>query len=234
MFSSWSEDGPKVTTKERSRFLDPLVKKPKGGEATSTKSTPSRSSNTDQALQQRRSYSSSGPSQPRRNNLHDQMLRNRADLQQSNSVRARQKPINLESNLRDGISRRNAPPGSQQERAPASREATSQVSAKARTGTSATPQRYSSTPPTRAPADHQRTPQQSTPRSKPAPEANKPFDSTLFYPIGSDVVHNNFGKGVVLQPPPSTDSTKLLVRVKFDNGRTMEFPADGHDLVPVF
>jgi len=58
------------------------------------------------------------------------------------------------------------------------------------------------------------------------------MDSTWFFPVGSDVVHNNFGRGVVLQPPPPGKDKELLVRVQFENGRTMEFPANGSDLSP--
>jgi hypothetical protein len=58
------------------------------------------------------------------------------------------------------------------------------------------------------------------------------FDSTWFFPVGSDVVHGNFGRGAVLQPPPPGKNNELLVRVQFENGRTMEFPASGTDIVP--
>lgn len=72
------------------------------------------------------------------------------------------------------------------------------------------------------------------PRPSARPEPKTQFDSTLFYPVGSEVVHKNFGKGVVLQPPPPTNDGKLLVRVQFDNGRQMELSADGPDLLPFF
>jgi ATP-dependent exoDNAse (exonuclease V) beta subunit len=68
---------------------------------------------------------------------------------------------------------------------------------------------------------------------KPA-DKRQTFDSTLFYPVGSDVIHPNFGKGKVLEPPPATADNKSLVRVKFDNGRTMEFPVESIELVPFF
>jgi ATP-dependent exoDNAse (exonuclease V) beta subunit len=67
---------------------------------------------------------------------------------------------------------------------------------------------------------------------KSEPQENRSFDSTWFFPVGSDVIHGNFGKGVVLQPPPPGKGNDLLVRVEFDNGRTMEFPASGTDIVP--
>jgi hypothetical protein len=58
------------------------------------------------------------------------------------------------------------------------------------------------------------------------------MDSTWFYPVGSQVVHQNFGRGKVLQPPPPSESKDLLVRVEFENGKQMEFPAAGTDIGP--
>jgi hypothetical protein len=58
------------------------------------------------------------------------------------------------------------------------------------------------------------------------------MDSTWFFPVGSQVVHRNFGRGKVLQPPPPSESKDLLVRVEFENGKQMEFPAAGADLGP--
>lgn len=57
-----------------------------------------------------------------------------------------------------------------------------------------------------------------------------PLDSTWFFPVGSEVVHKKMGKGTVM-PPPQSDS--LLVRVQFDNGKDMEFPAQATDLSPL-
>lgn len=60
---------------------------------------------------------------------------------------------------------------------------------------------------------------------------NRTMDSTWFFPVGSQVVHKNLGKGTVQEPPP-TASQELLVRVLFENGRTLEFPAHGSDITP--
>ncbi|GKY97318.1 hypothetical protein MPSEU_000690200 [Mayamaea pseudoterrestris] len=56
------------------------------------------------------------------------------------------------------------------------------------------------------------------------------LSSTMFYPIGSQVVHQLLGKGTVLPPPPSADP--MLVVVDFGNGRKQEFDAAGEDLLP--
>lgn len=54
------------------------------------------------------------------------------------------------------------------------------------------------------------------------------LDSTVFFPIGTSVLHKQFGSGVVLPPPQSSD---MLVRVQFENGNQQDFPADGKDLL---
>jgi hypothetical protein len=96
-----------------------------------------------------------------------------------------------------------------------------------------------SKPPSRSPARSvlPGTIQQSSPRvttktpvESVVPPKPQTFDSTLFYPVGSDVTHHNFGKGKVLEPPPLSPANKSLVRVKFDNGKTMEFPVETRDL----
>jgi ATP-dependent exoDNAse (exonuclease V) beta subunit len=56
-------------------------------------------------------------------------------------------------------------------------------------------------------------------------------DSTWFFPVGSSVVHKNFGRGTV-QDPPSSESKKLLVCVEFENGKKMEFDASGTSIAP--
>jgi ATP-dependent exoDNAse (exonuclease V) beta subunit len=71
----------------------------------------------------------------------------------------------------------------------------------------------------------------------PAPErhlkavAKQPriIDSTWFFPVGSEVLHKDFGKGVVQSPPEGG----LAVRVQFDKGSPREFPVHGTDISPV-
>ena len=57
-------------------------------------------------------------------------------------------------------------------------------------------------------------------------------DPTWFFPVGNRVVHVNLGRGVVVDPPPFSKIENAKVRVKFDNGRIMEFPALGSDILP--
>jgi hypothetical protein len=60
------------------------------------------------------------------------------------------------------------------------------------------------------------------------------MDSTWFFPVGSDVVHEKFGKGEVLEPPEGGGSNALPVLVKFQDGTEQEFCARGSDIVPDF
>jgi DNA helicase-2/ATP-dependent DNA helicase PcrA len=66
------------------------------------------------------------------------------------------------------------------------------------------------------------------------PPTKKPrdrsFSSTMFYPVGSQVMHQLLGKGTVLTPPPAADP--MLVLVEFESGRKGEFDACGQDLAP--
>ncbi|CAB9520304.1 helicase PcrA [Seminavis robusta] len=57
------------------------------------------------------------------------------------------------------------------------------------------------------------------------------MDSTWFFPVGSSVQHKKWGKGIVLDPPASN---KLLVRVEFGNGKSLDLPSDGGELMPDF
>jgi DNA helicase-2/ATP-dependent DNA helicase PcrA len=77
-----------------------------------------------------------------------------------------------------------------------------------------------------SPASHE----QKSPKS-PEPETSRGLSSTLFYPVGSQVVHEELGKGTV-QTPPSTGDP-MAVQVLFANGQKGVFDATGTDLAPV-
>ena len=53
-----------------------------------------------------------------------------------------------------------------------------------------------------------------------------------FFPVGKKVVHMNLGKGTVVEPPPFSKIEDAKVRVLFENGKTLEFPALGSDILP--
>ena len=52
-------------------------------------------------------------------------------------------------------------------------------------------------------------------------------DSTLFFPVGTSVVHTVHGEGKVLPPPKAAQGGDMLVRVEFENGIEMELPVGG-------
>jgi len=58
-------------------------------------------------------------------------------------------------------------------------------------------------------------------------------DPMWFFPVGQSVVHINIGKGIVLDHPPFDKIEDAKVRVKFENGKTSEFPAIGSDVIPL-
>ena len=218
-FSNWSDDGPRTTSRNRSRFLDALVsKKSRSRDPGPTRTKQAKERDTDGVLRQRRSYSGSPASitrrsQPQKSNKSRtqassarrsngvRVVPTRRVLSSNQDTNGYGRPSNIKSQIFAEQSRiKNGPAhDSNQSRRPLKSSAT--TSNRKRIG-------------------------ESRKQSGPA------MDSTWFFPVGSDVVHNNFGRGVVLQPPPPGKDKELLVRVQFENGRTMEFPANGSDLSP--
>jgi hypothetical protein len=215
-FSGWSAFGPKTVSKSRSRFLDALVKKDKGGKPNSS---PMRPKEMQPHVSARQSLG-----QVSRRKLEV------APRTKPDEHRARATPGNGPSRL--GATGDQVPKSTISSNVSRGGEARNNLS-----------RSITSKPPSRSPTRSvlPGTVQQSSPRVTPktpvesaVPPKSQTFDSTLFFPVGSDVTHHNFGKGKVLDPPPSSPANKSLVRVKFDNGRTMEFPVETRDLLPFF
>jgi ATP-dependent exoDNAse (exonuclease V) beta subunit len=62
-------------------------------------------------------------------------------------------------------------------------------------------------------------------QGNPSKRAEAPkTDSTLFFPVGSSVVHKVHGAGKVLPPPESSDDDSMLVRVEFESGIEIDLP----------
>lgn len=85
--------------------------------------------------------------------------------------------------------------------------------------------------PTVSRPSEQRAPPSKRP-TKPQP-ARQTMDSTWFFPIGSEVMHDNHGRGIVLPPPQPQDQGALPVLVKFGDGERREFCGRGSDLTPI-
>jgi hypothetical protein len=86
------------------------------------------------------------------------------------------------------------------------------------------------------PAEHVNIPNSQRPpvdKSSKRPGPAQKVDPTWFFPVGSKVVHQQLGKGVVLPPKSKESSEEMLVFIKFRNGEHREFPAHGSDLSPI-
>lgn len=67
------------------------------------------------------------------------------------------------------------------------------------------------------------------------------MDAHWFFPVGSQVQHAKWGKGIVLpssgsssrQEQPEEKDKKMHVRVQFSNGVQHEFPVHGSDIIPI-
>jgi hypothetical protein len=75
-------------------------------------------------------------------------------------------------------------------------------------------------------------------KSEPKPESRSGssppsfLDPTWFFPVGESVLHRNLGPGVVLGHSHADQPDETKVQVKFENGKVLEFPALGSDIVP--
>ena len=65
-----------------------------------------------------------------------------------------------------------------------------------------------------------------------SPSVDHLLDPSWFFPVGQTVVHRQYGKGVVLGHPPCEEIDDATVLVQFANGRHMEFPALGTEILP--
>ena len=219
-FSGWSADGPKTVTKSRSRFLDALVAKGQGRKPNSSSTGPKKNKTVGSA--EGLPYGLSPPGQSPRRRIDATTLRSnpgevtrprRADGSSTSRTNIPQRPRpsttgnTVSRSANDSKSHTNSKTSTQEVRRSLSLSSVSQSSPRITAKTSA----------------------KSVVAAK-----RETFDSTLFYPVGSDVIHHNFGKGKVLDPSTTDEANKSMVRVAFDNGRTMEFPVEARDLFPVF
>lgn len=257
-FSNWSDDGSRMKQTDRSRFLDALISKKSRSKGLATKQ-PKKTTDRDvgQILRQQRRGAKSAtefqkrrPPQPSRSQPSKSYSSAASPRKTNGSLDAKRVNIDMSNPKRPEINAngyntdmpirpKKSPPvnGGAGPRMIRPRE-TEDYSP--RTKPSATG--FNGNAPERVSRDNGRSKptkpfisgdKNLASRTKPTNERPE-FDSTWFFPVGSTVVHGNFGKGVVLQPPPAGKSKNLLVRVQFENGRTMEFPAKGTDIVPDF
>ena len=209
-FASWSDDGPKTQKKERSRFLDALVSKDSKKANVNGKSSDEvqASDITDRLMSQQRRYGGATASR-------------QPDRRPQQSTISRAAPRATSGSM--GYTRRNQGASGLTGRIPSD----SPLHQRRQEGS------------TRNLHVRSRIPAKKTARSEREQSSKKagPTDSSLIYPVGSSVVHRNFGKGTVVQPPTSS-SEKMedwLVRIEFETtGRTMDFPVSTRDVTPDF
>ncbi|CAJ1969552.1 unnamed protein product [Cylindrotheca closterium] len=260
-FSNWSDDGPKTVKKDRSRFLNALVGRKGAPKSGSTKSS-SLESTDNMLHQQRRGTAPSPQfqkrqisSQPKRSVTPP--TRTAAHRPRPVTASSRRSYLNPGSIGRNETPKRE--PGVRYEtRRPVTGGSTTsarqQPPPQARVQRPTPPSRPAPERPTpvtpprlrkRAPdleearRKHQQAAAKITPPSSPSKQSAPPpaktkeqMDSTWFFPVGSDVVHDGFGKGTVLPPPPPNDTTDLPVLIRFQNGKEMEFCAKGREIIP--
>ena len=241
-FSNWSDDGPRTSEKDRSRFLDALVSKKKGEGKEAGKS---RTKDTDSLLRgQRRSYSTAGPRSkrmPRKQQQPKQTFSDRSYLSAGSNQGLAPKQVNPRTSRPIRKSSKPSRPylshGMEDDSPRLAKRATPQRSLRPlSSGESRTRARKESIPkPTlssrKAPQSQPLRPVKNKIARNSNPNAQK-MDSTWFFPVGSKVKHETFGKGKVLEPPRDAGGIELPVRVQFEDGTERHFCAKGSDITP--
>ena len=253
-FSSWSADGPKTQEKQRSRFLNAIVSKKSKKNKTKSKAT-----RTKNASPGTRSFSTQTQSAKRAGSSRTQLNRSGLMGGPNRSQPPRRREIPSPATIsRAPPTRRTSNPSTRQQRKQQleSIESStykpdvegiealrSSLDSLSPSGAATVPPRRSSQPPKQptaaAAAQQQRQPPKSKPnQSKPSPSSSSSssddiVDPMWFFPVGEKVVHMNFGKGTVVEPPPFRKIEDAKVRVQFDNGgKALEFPALGSEILP--
>jgi ATP-dependent exoDNAse (exonuclease V) beta subunit len=261
-FSNWSDDGPKTAKMDRSRFLDALVSKKSPKSSSSGKINQIKDA--DSILQRRQipspairtapsNQQARKPQSPSSRSFSSRPYLSKA--RNENTPRAkptatRQADISTRTSLEPrparpylSQTRSENPPPTKRASSPVARPASpiqpTQIQAEGndRTTNPRTPltRSVANERPKPIPKNGARTKSPTTTSGSTAQtKESAQMDSTWFFPVGSDVVHEKFGKGKVLEPPEGGGSNALPVLVKFQDGTEQEFCARGSDIVPDF
>lgn len=248
-FSSWSDSGPKTQEKQRSRFLNAIVSKKSKKNGRSAAKSKSKNGGTAMRSFSTQSAKSVGSSRTQLNRSgllggpnRSQPLRRR-EIPSPTTSRARAPP--------PPIRRASTPSPRERKQQQESLESSSftpdpegiealrsSLDSLSPSGAAAAPPRRSVQQPKQPTAAAQRQRQtpptnQSKPRQSIPSSSDDIVDPMWFFPVGEKVVHMNFGKGTVVEPPPFRKIEDAKVRVQFDNsGKTLEFPALGSEILP--
>ena len=239
-FSNWSDSGPKTQDKQRSRFLNAIVSKKslKKGQRSKKKKTKKSTQGGSSGGSIRNSSTYSGAKQ-QYGNLNRSGLTGPGRRRMSES---RQSPPNASS----------PPPMRRREPSSSTRRTSTTAASRRRkkppeSGSYGTPslenlealrssldENLPSAGARRSPPKKRiQPPKPRTTRNSPSiNDTNDAVDPMWFFPVGKKVVHMNIGKGTVVEPPPFSSIEDAKVRVLFDNGKTLDFPALGCDIVP--
>lgn len=224
----------RTVTKDRSRFLDLLVKNPETGASKTpvgqvdqgTASIYSPSRNSSPFLSKQRSAPSLSPTRKMSSGTNQIYAKSRAPLPFRSEPRANTAP--------SGVTQKQGTTSLYSKDAPPFRSA---------------PGFPTTSRPVRSPTKRKDEPSPTVPSPSPAPrlrneptekvgrsQAKSPpiasreamMDSTWFFPVGASVKHQRLGRGIVLPP-----SERMSVRVQFETGQTKDFPVHGSDLTPI-
>eukprot|EP00562_Extubocellulus_spinifer_P009401 CAMPEP_0178504834 /NCGR_PEP_ID=MMETSP0696-20121128/18800_1 /TAXON_ID=265572 /ORGANISM="Extubocellulus spinifer, Strain CCMP396" /LENGTH=1039 /DNA_ID=CAMNT_0020134087 /DNA_START=488 /DNA_END=3607 /DNA_ORIENTATION=- len=224
--------GFKVIDCDRSRFLDRLVSK--GSSAKKKKSMLKDSAAPSGSLAERRrnlSATQGGRAKNRkmstRGGSKDSIARSTSSRRVASSTTRAQSSSPRDSAWKDWSPKPSAP--STRSSARDARRERLPMSQSSRQRQNSRPTR---TTPTRTSAPLGRNPPRSGQAQRirlqgnPSKRAEPPkTDSTLFFPVGSSVVHKVHGAGKVLPPPESSsDDDSMLVRIKFESGIEIDLP----------
>lgn len=240
-FSNWSDSGPKTQTKDRSRFLTALVSKKSSKKGARSKTKKKATQDGNGAVRNASTYSGAnqryngGRASLNRSGLNGpgQVARRRSEPRRPVSG-VSVPPLRRESavtnrapsttgRMSSNTSRRSSKP-------PVTPSIEGIEALRSSLGDSGSP-----SVPKRSPPKRRTPPAKSTTQkpqiSSPAASADA-VDPMWFFPVGKKVVHMNLGKGTVVESPPFSTIEDAKVRVQFENGRTVEFPALGSDILP--
>ncbi len=256
-FSNWSDSGPKTQSKQRSRFLNAIVSKKslKKKSGLKKKKTQGASRQSSGAVRNSSTYSganerygnSRSPSTLNRSGLNGPMpgrrRNNDARRQTPNSppqATRRREPLPQASRA-SPPPRRNPSAGTSQRRSIPESFDTPNLEGIEALRSSLGDSSSSSSIGGRPPSPKRSSPKRASPPKGSAPvtprrsASSSPkdvVDPMWFFPVGKKVVHMNLGKGTVVEPPPFSNIEDAKIRVLFDNGKTLEFPALGSDILP--
>jgi DNA helicase-2/ATP-dependent DNA helicase PcrA len=227
-FSNWSDSGPKTVEKQRSRFLNAIVSQ-KSKKSTAMKDITSRRPSTT-APSRRSSLNRHGLKGPEgRKNRDPSSSRTTSSSASSRSTSPSSKRLEYSTLAQTSLSNRNTSAGSTSQRQQSSNrpsvDRVQQLRSSLTSSSSTNPSSSSSPPKQRK--------KNKTPRPSSSSTQQDTVDPMWFFPVGESVVHINLGKGVVLDHPPFERIEDAKVRVKFEDGKTLEFPALGSDVLPL-